>query len=211
MKIFRKPIGIPFSAGLLFFAAVAAPDETNLATAVHYTPPATFYETLPMNRNDPGDDPLSMRGATFLQYADKNDGCGDVLFSLGWAGVYAGEGKVLKFMRVGPKELKECLETEYRGKFPQASSAIVTNLGGATAASLTATRLPQLGNTPYFLHFCWIQLETNAVVKVTAVTCNSNTFKALTNSMAFIKLDKARLLKAFTRGRENDLPRARQQ
>ncbi|HTD67245.1 MAG TPA: hypothetical protein VK846_12010 [Candidatus Limnocylindria bacterium] len=117
----------------------------------------------------------------------------------------------MKFLPVGPKELKELLEFEYRNKFPFVSPAVVTNLGGATSASLTATRSPESGAMPYFFHFCWIQLETNAVVKVMAVTCNADTFKALTNSMAFVKVDKAPLLKVFKRNPENDLPRARRQ
>ena len=176
--------------------------ETNLAAAIRYTAPTNFYEALPINLTDPGDDPLSTTGPTFLRYVDRNERCGEVEFSLGWAGVFAGEGKVLKFMRVEPKELKELMELQYRGKFPQASPAVVTNLAGATAVSLTATRPPQSGIMPYFLHFCWIQLETNAVLKVDAVSCNAETFKALTNSMASIKIDKAQLLKAFKPQRE---------
>jgi len=211
MKISFKLIGLVISARLLLYSSAALGDELEkLAAAIHYRPPINFFQCLPTDRNDLGDNPLSMRGGTLLQYGDKNSPCGEVSFSLGWAGVFAGEGKVVKFLPTGPKELKELLETEYRDKFPQVSPAAVMNLGGATAVSLTATRPPESGAMPYFLHFCWIQLETNAVVKVTAVTCNADTFKALTNSMATIKVDKAPLLKAFKPQAGNTLPRARQ-
>ena len=209
MKIARKLLGGVLLIGLLFWAVEAAADLTNLAAAVHYTPPTNCYHSIEGDRSDPGDDPFSMNGPELLQYKDKNDRCGLISFRLGLAGAYVGEGKMLEFLPVEPASLKEQIKNEYKGKLPKISPATITKINESTAVSLTATRPPG-SNAPYFLHFCWIQIETNIVLKVTAIACEAETFKALTNSMSSIKIDKPQLLNAFKPKREADMPRARQ-
>ena len=166
---------------------------------IYYTCPTNFYRyTLDDElRSDPGDDPFSMNGRIGLQYKDKNDRCGLILFQFGLAGAYVGEGKVVKFLPTEPGDLKKYMEAEYEGKFPQVTPVAVGKIDGLTAVSVTASRPPgQI--RPYFYHFCWIQIETNIVVKISVYSCNTNSFNAVTNSFQSIKIDKGRLLESLT-------------
>jgi len=201
---------ITLAAGLFFLAIpvqAASPDPTKI---IRYTPPTNFYGgPAGESRTDPGDNPFSMSGPELLAYKSKYDRCGSITFRLGLVRAYVGQGKVLKFLPVEPAGLKEDLESEYKGTFPQITPGTITKISESTAVSLTATRPPG-PNTPYFLHSCWIQIETNLVLKVTAVSCEAEVFKALTNSVQSIKIDKPQLLEALKPESGSEKPKPRQ-
>ncbi len=127
-----------------------------------------------------------------LQYSS-SDQCSAVILQVGLACYYIGNGKVIKFLPATPADLRKSLESEYKGRLPNLTLTSVGKLNGLTTVSLTATRP---ASSPAFFHFCWIQLETNIVVKVTAVSCDAETFNALTNSLQSLKIDKEGLLKS---------------
>jgi len=184
--------------GLLFFAIQGIAAPVDVAKAVHYTPLSNFYGgTFGAPRTDPGDNPFSMNGPEFLDYMNKNDRCDLITFQLGFAGAYVGAGKVVKFLPTEPTDLKKYLEAEYNGRFPNITPAVIDEIDGLTSVSLTATRPPG-PIRPYFLYFRWIQIKTNMVVKIEAVSCNTNTFMAVSNSIRSIKIDKTQLLKALS-------------
>jgi len=103
----------------------------------------------------------------------------------------------VKFLPTEPTDLKKYLEAEYNGRFPNITPAVIDEIDGLTSVSLTATRPPG-PIRPYFLYFRWIQIKTNMVVKIEAVSCNTNTFMAVSNSIRSIKIDKTQLLKALS-------------
>jgi hypothetical protein len=184
-------------AGIFFLAVRILAAPVDFTEVIHYTPPTNFHGgPAGESRTDPGDNPFSMSGAELLTYKDKYDRCGLITFRIGTVRAYVSKGKVVKFLPVDPGGLKKDLENENEGKFPQQTPAAITKISESTAVSMTATR-PRGPNAPCFLHFCWIQIETNIVLRVTAVACEAETFKALTNSMQSIKIDKPRLLEAL--------------
>jgi hypothetical protein len=169
------------------FHASGIGSSLDFSKAIHYTPPTNFIST-PLGSDD---DLFGGNMATF-QYSS-GDQCSTVIFQLGLACFYVGEGKVIKFLPAKPTDLKESLGNEYKGRLPNLTPAVIGELHGLTDVSLTATRPP--GGNPRFFEFCWTQLETNIVVKVTAVSCDYETFKELTNSWQSLKIDKDGILK----------------
>jgi hypothetical protein len=85
------------------------------------------------------------------------------------------------------------MNQEYQGKFPQITPATTGRINGFDAVSLTASRPPG-GAGPYYFYFCWIAVETNIALKITAISCNAASFKAITNSMQSIQIDKRQVL-----------------
>jgi hypothetical protein len=179
---------IMWFGGALFIANCGIGSPLDFSKVIHYTPPTNFFSAPPGS-----DDDLFGGNVAAFQYSS-GDQCSTVIFQLGLACFYVGEGKVIKFLPAKPTDLKESLENEYKGRLPNLTPAVIGKLHGLTDVSLTATRPP--GGNPRFFEFCWIQLETNIVVKVTVVSCNVETFKILTNSLQSIKIDKKSLLKS---------------
>src|ERR1700733_11822614 len=195
MNSVKRQIKMILWIGLLIVAVQCFAAPLDFTEAIHYTSPTNFYRyTLDEGlRSDPGDNPFSMNGRVFLQYKDKNDQCGLIIFQFGLVGAYIGQGKVIKFLPVTPTTLKAEMESEYRGKFPN-STVVTGEISGLTSASLMTARNP--GSVrPYFLHFCWIQIETNTVLKISAYSCNTESLKAVTDSLLSLKIDQPRLLK----------------
>jgi len=183
--------------GLLIsdFRSVAAP--LDFTKAINYSAPTNFYRSrFDESRSDPGDSPFSMNGREFFHYMDKNDRYGLVIFQFGLIGAYVGEGKVVKFSPVTPASMKTEMENEYLGKFPNSMQLVEGEISELTSVSLTVARQPG-SIRPYFLHFCWIQVETNAVLKISAFSCNAESFKAVTNSLQSLQIDKPKLLEIF--------------
>jgi hypothetical protein len=206
MNTIKKQIAAVLWTGLLTLTVQSVAAPLDFTEAIHYTSPTNFYRyTLDEGlRSDPGDNPFSMNGQTFLQYKDKNDQCDLVIFQFGLVGAYIGEGKVVKFLPVTPTSLKTEIESEYNGKFSN-STVAAGEICGLTSVSLTAIRNPD-AIRPYFLHFCWIQIETNTVLKISAYSCNAESFKAVTNSLQSLKIDKPKLLELFHSKIANEKP-----
>jgi hypothetical protein len=172
-------------SGLLFIANWGICSPLDFTKVIRYIPPTNFLSA-PLG----SDDDLFGGNMAACQYSS-SDQCSTIIFQLGLACFYIGDGKVIKFLPAKPTDLKESLENENKGRLPNLTPAVIGKLNGLTTVSLTATRP---SGSPAFFHFCWIQLETNIVVKVTAVSCDAETFKALTNSLQSLKIDKKRLL-----------------
>jgi len=176
-----------YFGGLLLIANYGICDPPDSTKVIQYTPPAHFFADPPNS-----DDNFFGGNTASLQYSS-SDQCSSVIFQVGLGCYYIGNGKVMKFLPSTPADLKKSLEREYKGRLPNLTPAVVGKLNGLTMVNLTATRP---SSSPAFFHFCWIQLETNIVVKVTAVSCDAETFKVLTNSLQSLKIDKKRLLKS---------------
>jgi hypothetical protein len=173
--------------GLLFIVNWGICSPPDFTKAIQYTPPTNF-----LNAPLGSDDNLFGGNMEAFQYSS-GDQCSTIIFQLGLVCFYIGDGKVIKFLPAKPSNLKESLESEYKGRLPNLTPAVIGKLNGLTTVSLTALRP---SSSPAFFHFCWIQLETNIVVKITAVSCDAETFKALTNSLQSLKIDKKKLLKS---------------
>jgi hypothetical protein len=102
------------------------------------------------------------------------------------------KGVGLQFLSASPADLKGELESEWKDKVPNAPPAIIGKLDGFTAIKLTASRPANI--KPSLFQVFWIQIETNIVLKVEAASCDATTFKALTNSLQSLKIDKPKLL-----------------
>lgn len=176
-------LALPASAGRL----------SDLVTTIHYTPPTNFYGGIAHPRTDPGDNPLSLTSPEFLEYTSKDSRTANVMFSLALVGAYVGQGKVMHFLPVTPDLMRNEIEEENKRKFPQTTPASVANIHGLTAVNLTASRPT---GDPQFLRFCWIQVETNLALKITAIASDLVSFAAATNSLNTINIDKGRFLAA---------------
>jgi hypothetical protein len=110
-----------------------------------------------------------------------------------------GEGKVLRYQHVGPKELKKCLEASGDGVLPASPPVVLEKIGGLTAATWRG----ELSTTPgsrfktAFIELCWAQIETNIVLKITATAHDATAFAALTNSLRSLQINKAQLLESL--------------
>jgi len=179
------------------FLSIAVPilAVPNFTKAIRYTAPTNFYGGVAgETRTDPGDNPFSLEGPDVLSYKDRSDwNCGDIMFRFGLVSAYVGPGKVIKYLPVTDSTLKAEMDGEYKGKFPQSTPATIGQINGLNSVSLTASRPPG-GAGPYYFYFCWIPIETNIALKITAVSCNADSFKAITNSMQSIKIDKRQVL-----------------
>ena len=168
----------------LLFAIRAICGPTDLAKAIHYTPPPHYYGgVVTHSRRDPGDNPLSLDSPEFLHYSAIGVGSGEIIFQLGLIGAYVGQGKVVHFLPVTPSLMKTEMEDRYKAQFPNLTPATVETIGGLTAVNSTARR-------PNFFRFCWIQVDTNIAVKVTAIASDAGSFQAVTNSIKTIRIDR---------------------
>jgi hypothetical protein len=184
----RQAKFILWLSSMIFMAKCGLCDPLDISKAMRYTPPTNFVSTVVGS-----DDNIFGGNLASSQYSS-SDQCSTIVFQLSLACFNIGEGKVIKFLPAKPTNLQENLENEFKGKLPNLTPAVIGKLDGLTDVSLTATRP---NTSPAFFHFCWIQLETNIVVKVTAVSCDAETFKALTNSIQSLKIDRKKLLKAW--------------
>jgi len=192
---------IALCVGLLLLAVQAKCGELDFAKAIHYSVPTNVLTpVIGALRHDPGDNPLSLDGPG-CQYGSADNSTW-LIFQTGLVRAYIGQGKVVHFLPVEPSTLKEDLENQYRtggeggqGKFSSVTPATISKINGRTAVSLTATRA---GGNPSLFLFCWIQIETNIALKITAVSSKSEAFEALTNSLQSVKIDKTALFAALT-------------
>jgi hypothetical protein len=185
-----KPLLITASSLLLAMTATAG-RLSDLAACIHYAPPTNFYGgVVTQPRTDPGDNPLSLTSPEFLEYSNPRSGA-HVLFSLALIGAYVGEGKVTHFLPVTPSLMVKELGAEYKGKFPDTTPASLNRIHGLTAVNLTAAR-PE--GQPRFFRFCWIQVETNVALKITAFASDTLSFTTTTNSLNTISIDKPSFL-----------------
>ena len=147
-----------YVGGLLFIASLGICAPPDFTKVIQYTPPTHFFA-------DPPNSADNFFGGNMvsLQYSS-SDQCSAVILQVGLACYYIGNGKVIKFLPATPADLRKSLESEYKGRLPNLTLTSVGKLNGLTRVSLTATRP---ASSPAFFHFCWIQLETNIVVKVT--------------------------------------------
>ena len=169
----------------------------NFFETVHYTAPTNFFTFDPKAAyatNESFTDPFSI-GEYGMEY-NCSDQCSSLIFRLDLACYYIGDGKVYKFLPSRPSDLKEDFD-----KFCKSDLVGLTNfppskfikVSGLTAVSSTTTRPPGKGAT--FFQLCWVQLETNIVVKISIASCDIKTFSMLTNSLQSLKIDKNGILK----------------
>ena len=173
---------------LVVFPTMAFCNYSNFIKTIDYKP-LPGYSAFQLN-HDPGDDPFSLDGPGF-QFLG-NDQCSSVIFQIGLVRAYVGQGKIIHYLPATPDDLKLELEKKLGEKFTNASPAVIGNLGGLTSVSLAAVKT----NGMSYL-FSWVQLETNIVLKITAVSCDAEKFKALTNSLQSLKLDKKQVLESL--------------
>jgi hypothetical protein len=185
-----KPLLLTASSLLLVITASAG-RLSDLAVCIHYTPPTNFYGGfITQPRTDPGYNPLSLASSEFLEYSDLRTGA-HVLFSFALIGAYVGEGKVPHFLPVTPSLMMKEIEAEYKGKFPDITPASLSQMHGLTAVNITAAR-PE--GQQRFLRSCWIQVETNIALKITAFASDAPSFTTTTNSLNAINIDKSTFL-----------------
>jgi hypothetical protein len=185
-----KPLLLTASSLLLAITATAG-RLSDLAACIHYTPPTNFYGGVVTHpRTDPGDNPLSLTSPEFLEYSDPRSGS-HVIFSFALIGAYVGDGKVVHFLPVTPSLMTKEIEAEYKGKFPYITPASFNLIHGLTAVNLTAVRP---AGEPRFLRSCWIQVETNLALKITALASDTPSFTTTTNSLNTISIDKPTFL-----------------
>lgn len=186
-----------------------ASGPTNWAHAVYYTPPTNFLGgamPLTRSRNDPGDNPFSFNSPEFLLYEnlDKNAA---IIFRFALIGVYFGEGKIPHYLPVTPDLMKEAFERENKGRHPDMKPATLDTINGLTSVSLTALNS---SGTPNRCRECWIQVQSNIVIKIYAVASDAETFRVVTNSLGTITVDKDNLIRALRgapgRGAGGDRP-----
>ncbi len=172
----------------LVFPMVAFGNYSDFIKTVNYKPLAG-YSAFQLN-HDPGDDPFALDGPGF-QYLG-NDQCSSIIFQIGLVRAYVGEGKAIHYLSAKPDDLKLEMAKKLGDKFTNASPAVIGKIGGLTAVSMTAAK-----TTGMSYLFSWVQLETNIVLKITAVSCDAEKFKALTNSLQSLKLGKKQVLESL--------------
>jgi hypothetical protein len=191
MKVF---LGI-LTLILLTNRGLCGPIE-NFFKTVHYTAPTNFFTYDPKAAyvtNENFTDPFSI-GEYGMEY-NCNDQCSSLIFQLDLACYYLGEGKIYKFLPAKPTDLKEDFEKFCKSdliKLTNMPPATFVKVGGLTAVCSTTTRPPGFGAACF--HFCWVQIETNIVVKISVASCDAKTFNALTNSLQSLKIDKKGIL-----------------
>jgi hypothetical protein len=121
---------------LLEIRALCGPQE--LASAIHYTPPANFIGGIAHPRTDPGDNPFSLESLDFLEFGSRTGG--EVFIRYGLVGAYIGRGKAINFLPVTSSLMKEQIENEYKARFPAANPATIDEIGGLTSVNLTTTQ-----------------------------------------------------------------------
>ena len=179
---------------LLLAITATAGRLSDLAACIRYTPPTNFYGgvvTQPLT--DPGDNSFSLTSPEFLEYSNPRSGA-HVLFSFALIGAYVGKGKVTHFLPVTPSLMMKEIEAAYKGQFPDTTPPSLSRIHALTAVNLTAAR-PD--GQPRFLRFCWIQLETNLALKITAFASDTLSFTTTTNSLNTISIDKPAFLATF--------------
>jgi hypothetical protein len=183
--------------GTLFAAAQAEAAPPDFIKVIHYAPPTNFFGGIAQQpRSDPGDNPMALAGPRIFEYRERYNYShpSEISVSLGLACAYLGKGKVLHFLPATASSLKKDMEANYKDKFADQTPVLVGKINGLNSVSFTATRPPGPVE-PYFLHFCWLQIETNIVLKITASSSDINIFRSETNSLQTLKIDKAPLLR----------------
>lgn len=173
----------------------------NFTKTVSYTAPTNFYIHDYTDDNYPT--PFSIGGSGIEYDHDPNS---NILFELGMACYSIGEsGNGVKFLPTKPADLKNDFETFYRGAFTNMEPARLSKMSGFTAVSFsTPTSPPGLGAC--FYYSCWIQIETNIVVKVSTTSCDAKIFNALTNSLQSLKINKKEILELVASQKQIALP-----
>jgi hypothetical protein len=178
-------------AGMLLFHATAFCDDRELIKAIQFTLPSGVAPLKVPLRSDPGDDPLALNGPGF-SCAGWDRQRSEADFQICFARAYVGEGKAIHFLSAETSDLKQELEKQYKDRFPDALPATVGKIDGLTAISLATTS--SVGVSRFI---CWVQLETNIVLKIHGVSCSAETFRTLTNQLYAVKIDKAQVLKSL--------------
>jgi hypothetical protein len=57
-----------------------------------------------------------------------------------------------------------------------------------------------------FFHSCWIQIETNIVIKISATSCDAKIFDALTNSLQSLKINRKGIIKLVASQKQTAYP-----
>ena len=186
-------IRLPYFLAILFLLpihAICGPQE--LASAIHYTPPTNFIGGIAHPRTDPGDSPFLMDSPDFLEYGSRTGG--EVFICYGLIGASIGKGKVINYPPVTTFLMKEEIGNECKKRFPNPDSILADEIGGLTSVKLTAT---QPEGRSRFYQVCWIQVETNIALKITAFASDAKTFQEITNSVQSITIDKDKFLNAL--------------
>jgi len=166
----------------------------NFTKTIHYIPPKPFFIN-DVPTNEVFTDPFSI-GENGVQYTSASDDqCSLLTFQLDLACYYLGDGKVYKFLPAKPSDLQIDFDKFYQDqlKLTNMPAATFRKVSGLTAVNSTATKSPGAG--PTFFYFCWVQLETNIVVKISVASCDLKTFNGLTNSLQSLKINKNEILK----------------
>jgi hypothetical protein len=186
---------------LLLIVQCFASLSNDITNAIKYAPPTNWYGGFAGKaRSDPGDPLFSLDSPELLHYATYGragkSGRGDIIFQIGLVGAYVGPGKVIKYLPAEPSDLKKYLESEYKGRWSgtQVSPASIDKIGGLVSVSLTVTR-PEGPTKPTVLHFCWVQIDTNIVLKIGAYVNSAKDLQDVTDSLKSLKIDRQALLK----------------
>lgn len=191
----RKVLVIILGTILAAFHSLAAPPD--FTKVIHYAAPTNFVGLVAgEKRSDPGDNPMILSGPRIFDFKERYDyrHPSEIIFNLGLVCACVGPGKVIEFLPTTPDLMKKEMEAQYKGKFPTITSVSIEKINGLNAVCFTASRPPGPVQ-PYFLHFCWVQIETNIVLKITAVSSNINIFQSETNSLQSLQIDKSSLLR----------------
>ncbi|MGP8200775.1 MAG: hypothetical protein ACLQU4_14870 [Limisphaerales bacterium] len=183
-----------YCIGLLLLVIRCIADASgDVANAIRYTPPPNFYGGVSVQApSNSSRKPFSRSGAPLLHYAyirGPKEEWSDIRFQLGDAMGYFGPGKTPTIMPMEASHLKQFLESEYNGRFPQITPATIGKLGGLTAVSLVASRPNGKAHTTQF-YFCYVRVETNILLKISASLGNASLLQAFTNSLQTVTINK---------------------
>ncbi len=180
---------------MLYLTLVASNDAiaSGIEKAVHYSPPPHF-EAFQLN-SDPGDSPFSGDGPGFQFLCGRDD----LIFQVGVIRFSIGKGKVVTYFPVGPAELRESLSQTFGGRLEILAPCVLTNVSGLVAATISGKsknlnggRVPQ-----QFLTVYWVQIQTNIVLKISAVSQTAAGLENMTSSLTSLRIDRDALLKAL--------------
>ena len=195
-----------WQAGLaiLAFSLTMAGAQSDWAKAIQFDPPPDF-DAFKLN-GGPEANPFSGNGPGFMLLS--TDQSGQINFQVGAIGWSIGNGYAITYYKVGPDELVEELATEngeprITGQ-PRSNGKRLTGVRKTTVSGLSAARwtgqLPGRSDAPVnkvWVEALWIQIETNLALKITASAQTQETFTAITNSLATLRIDVQALLKGL--------------
>jgi hypothetical protein len=162
--------------------------------ALSYVPPAVLY-AVELNL-DPGDNPFSGDGPgiEFLSQTDADRDFGSVRFQFGLIGFAVGNGKRVTYSTVTTNEMRRIFEKLWTKSDGATGTVRMTSIDGLPAVTARSTGKAQQTR----LHeTTWVQVKTNAVLKINVVAQNQPMFDALVASLKTVKVDPNKFLESL--------------